>query len=151
MNFPCSKLREAVPAVNCLRQEEVIQQLTEGVQRLPGVPRGYLGKLSTSCYILSGVPGSILTDLHMKKKIIKEQGPVLNPVHVQKDHGRNTEKWLVLLELHLSPWWGPYCPVITKLSLHHGGKLRALLKSLQTDWKELKVQTEGTVSLGQVH
>lgn len=65
---------------------------------------------------------------------------MLSLVHVQKDHGRNKEKWLVLLELDLSPWWGPDCPVIPKLSLHHGGKLRPLLKSLQTDWKELEVQ-----------
>lgn len=138
-NFPCSKPREVVPAVNYIRQEEVSQRLTKDAERFPdfatGSQRLHLGKLSTSCYIL------------------EHQGVSLQdcPVQVQKYHGRNTEKWLELLELNLCPWRGPYCPVLPKLSLHHGGKLRPLLESLQTDWKQPEVQAESTISLGQVH
>jgi len=56
----------------------------------------------------------------------------------------------MLLELDFCPWREPYCPVLPKLRLHGGGKKRPLLKSLQTGWKELEMQTDSIVSLGKV-
>lgn len=65
MNFPCSKPREAVPAVNCIRQEEVSQGLTEGAQRFPEFARGSQRLHWEAQHLLfhPGVPGSIPTGL----------------------------------------------------------------------------------------
>lgn len=75
---------------------------------------------------------------------------MLSLVYVEKDPGRNTDKLLVLLEPDFCPYREYNCPVLPKLRLHHGGKQRLLLKSLQTDWKELKMQADSIVSLGKV-
>lgn len=74
---------------------------------------------------------------------------MLSLVYVHKDTDRVTEKLLVLPELDFC-WREPYCPVLPKLRLHHGRKKRLLLKSLQTDWKELEVQAHSIASLGKV-
>ena len=75
---------------------------------------------------------------------------MLSLVYIQKDPGRDTEKLVVLLEPDFCPWREPYCPVLPKLRLHHSGKQRPLLKSLQTDWKELEMQADSIVSLWKV-
>ena len=72
---------------------------------------------------------------------------MLSLVYVQKDPDRDTEK---LPDLDFCPWREPYHPVLPKLWLHHGRKQRPLLKSRQTDWKELEMQTDSIVSLGKV-
>lgn len=75
---------------------------------------------------------------------------MLSLVYVQKDPDRDTEKLSMLPKPDFCPWREPYHPVLPKLWLHHGRKQRPLLKSHQTDWKELEMQTDSIVSLGKV-